>query len=624
MILALFFSVSFITTEVEAHSDIEEIKPDVMSMLEDIPDKIEISFGVPINLYTDSIQLKDSQGTSIKIEEPTLENNNKNVFVPIPDDLSPGTYTVFINVVAIDGHELNEQFTFEISQSIEEKEKVQIETENHLQFEKTIPHDGALIKKRPEKIEIWFTGEIENDSDVLFGLFNDKMNPIDIKKEYINPENPRSYIIELNEQLESGTYQANWYTQGKNGGDSGIFYFAVNEVTSIVNSKVPIDNVDNNIGFNKTAKWLSYVGVFVLFGVMFFQLFISKGAEYLQRWNIMVRLFYITALIGFILLLVLRFRELESVPFNELLTFQFMWLTFAQFILLVTAYWIKRIKYRLIVISSVIVLWSVSGHSSLSGHGGLYAIFFDLIHVFASAIWIGGLFALLIMIPKDNPIVWLKKYGKLYSEFAFLSIISLSLSGLGMIILYLPSFSLESLMVSNWGNYLLLKIILFVIILLIGLLQRYFLHSKKQLTSSFLLRTKTEIIIGVIIIFLAASLMSSSPRTAEQGIYPSQLVSDHDVSVTVDITPFKVGYGDMVLEFDTEQSIESVDIVLTMPPDYEREQRAFNLGDGRFQVTGALLHAPGTMNLNISVKTSRGDIVEIPYIIQVPGETMGN
>ncbi|MGJ9385390.1 copper resistance CopC/CopD family protein [Salipaludibacillus sp. CF4.18] len=620
MILALFFSVFFITVEVEAHSDIEEIKPDIRSMLEEIPDEIDITFAEPISLYSNSIQMKDSQGTSIEMKEPTVDG--KNLFLPIPDDLTPGTYTVFINVIGMDGHELNEQFTFEISQSIEKKENDKNEPENHLRIEKTIPHDGELIKKNPEKIEIWFTDEIENDRNILFGLFDDQMRPIDIKEEYINPENPRSYIIELNEQLESGSYQANWYTQGGNGGDNGIFYFAINEVTSIVNSKVSIDKVDNNIEFNKIAKWLSYVGVFVLFGVMFFQLFISKGAEYLRRWSRMVHLFYVTALLGFILVLIFRFIELENVPFKELLTFQFMWVTFSQFILLVSAYWIKLLKYRFLVISSVILLWSVSGHSSLTGHGGLYAIFFDLLHLFTGAIWIGGLFALLIMMPKDNPVIWLKKYGKIYSEFAFLSIISLSVSGLGMIILYLPSFSLESLMVSNWGNFLLLKIILFTIILFIGLLQRYFLHSKKQLNSSFLLRTKTELMIGFIIIFVAASLMSSSPRTAEQGVYPRQLVADHDVSVTVDITPFKAGYGDMVLEFDAEQSIESVDIVLSMAPDYEREQRAFNLGDGRFQVTGGLLHAPGTMTLDILVETDNGEIVEIPYIIQVPGERM--
>lgn len=67
------------------------------------------------------------------------------MFVPIPEDLPPGTYAVFINVIAKDGHEQNEQFEFQISQSIEAKAEETKKDEKHLQFEKSIPNDGEIV-----------------------------------------------------------------------------------------------------------------------------------------------------------------------------------------------------------------------------------------------------------------------------------------------------------------------------------------------------------------------------------------------------------------------------------------------------------------------------------------------
>lgn len=59
-----------------------------------------------------------------------------------------------------------------------------------------------------------------------------------------------------------------------------------------------------------------------------------------------------------------------------------------------------------------------------------------------------------------------------------------------------------------------------------------------------------------------------------------------------------------------------------MPHDYKRRQRAFNLGNNNFKVTGGLMHSSGTIFLDILVETSNCQIKEFPYIIQVPRQTM--
>lgn len=76
--------------------------------------------------------------------------------------------------------------------------------------------------------------------------------------------------------------------------------------------------------------------------------------------------------------------------------------------------------------------------------------------------------ALILMLPREHPIEWLKNVGKTYSKWAIISIFVIGLTGLWMSKNYVPTFSVESFLASNWGKLVLVKMVLFIEIIFIG------------------------------------------------------------------------------------------------------------------------------------------------------------
>lgn len=61
-----------------------------------------------------------------------------------------------------------------------------------------------------------------------------------------------------------------------------------------------------------------------------------------------------------------------------------------------------------------------------------------------------------------------------------------------------------------------------------------------------------------------------------------------------------------------------------MPPNYNVTYKAFKIDDGVFKITGNLLHAAGTMGMNVKVINANGEEIEFPFEIVIPGEMRFN
>lgn len=245
----------------------------------------------------------------------------------------------------------------------------------------------------------------------------------------------------------------------------------------------------------------------------------------------------------------------------------------------------------------------------------------DALHLFGVSFWIGGLLALLIMTPKEGRATWLKEAGRSYSKWAFVSLIIIIISGLWMTMSYVPSFTLESMLTSNWGKMIWLKVVLSLVIISLGYFQRRFLYRFAQNSvDPFFKRVRAELIVGGLILFAAALLITFSPSEAEQGVYPKELVQA-GIEASVEITPFKVGLNDIIIRFPLQQEeFEQVRVTFSMPPQWKVENTAFPVGDGVYQLTGNFLHSAGTMYIDIEATTSTGKKVVFPFRVQVPGQ----
>lgn len=617
LILFLTIFISLVDgTAVEAHSEIKEISPGMNEILDHSPERISVLFAEPVEVYSESIRLTNSIGSNVRIGKAVIDPTDKRlVTLPVETLLSDGRYTLEIFAIAMDGHEIKERFQFEIK-----KEQIsELDYWRNLTLVQSAPADGEIVPTSPNKIELWFSDEIELE---VFAIYDDNQSLAPIGETYVNPADASHYIIELDKKLSKGTYEINWYVRKDNKSKNGIFYFAVDEVTSITppeGKRVSMGGWQH-VGLIEFASWLSYLGVFILFGSMVFQLLISKGSENTNRWNKMKRIFFIMSVVGFLLLITIRKDEITNISVVEFIQFQFVWGMVLQLVLVLIAFFLRSMIGQVLMLAGTIMMWALSGHAVSDRYGGLISITLDALHLFSIAIWLGGLFALIVMIPKEEGLKWLKENGRKFSKYALISIFIMSLTGIGMLLRYLPSFTMDSLMISSWGQFLLFKVILFLVITFIGFYQMRLLksgidHNHTSLTA---ILGRTELIIGMSILFFAASMINTSPKAAEQGIYPTDLYSPVDVSVS--LTPFQMGYNDLIIKFDQSEDIKNVDVELFMPPFMTRTITAFSLGEGTFQVTGGLLHGSGTTYLNIHVTKTSGENLMIPYEIQVPGD----
>jgi copper transport protein len=621
LIISIVFILSF-PLSAHAHSALKNAQPLENEVLESSPSKVELWFKDPVVVHSDSIIVTDSKGDEFQNGYPHVDPQDPGHITVLLKELPAGQYAVKINVITPDGYVFKDSYTFVVK-----KEPIQPD-KNQSEFKliKSTPGDGEIVKA-PQKMDLWYTHPAEV---VSLGIFNNKGESIRFKEPYPDPEDLRHLIVEFTEDATSGTYQVTLYASPKDKSMNkvqldyvNVFYFAVDEVTSLVPAEGGTSTFwYGGLGAKQIAHWLSFLGLLTLFGGSLFHLLIATGRGNEERWRKVSLGLYILAVVGFFVLLIYRRFELPTLPLQELLALKFTWVPSLQLAVLSFGYWAARGKLRLLFLGLAILLWSfVTGHSTYPRYGEGWLMGVNGLHLISVSVWVGGLVALVVMRPKENSLAWFKEVGLAYSKWAFWSMMVIIGTGVWMSYQFVPSFSLGSLMISDWGKSLLGKVVLVTAILVFGFLQR---RTLKRITEGrirpFLLRARTEWIYAALILFAAALLIESTPSAAEQGVYPNRMVQDN-IELSVEISPFRVGVNDITLRFKNQPEFERVRVKFFMPPLIWRVgNNAFYLGDGTYWLSGGFIHAAGTLKMEVEAIKPGGDKVVFPFQIVVPGE----
>lgn len=609
-----------------AHTSLEKTAPQSGERVPQSPSAIELWFQGDVVVYSNSIKVTNGEGEDFDTGEPLVDpTNSRHVTTQLHEGLPPGNYTVHIHVLAPDGDPLRERYSFMVKEAPPTQEEPQLSTEEAwklLELETSSPSDGVIVASSPEQIELWFTQPAQLSA---FGLFDDRQGAVLINDPYTDPDDPRHHIIKLKNELSPGTYSAHWYATIEGKSKNGVFYFAVNEVSSIVPPQGrAVNDFFPQVTIKSLASWLAFLGVLTLFGGTWFYVVIAKQEGYVQRWKKASLFLYGVSILGLLLTVYYYWLEFTQISWTEFISFSFVWLPLVQMVLLSLSYAAGQGKRSLWLCGLTVVLWAFTGHSVQSSYGGSIGVLIDSLHLFAISIWMGGLFALFMFMPMEEPVSWLKEKGKRYAKWAFWSIIVIILTGLWMTLKYVPSFTWKSLISSQWGTMLGIKVILLSTIILIGYFQR---RSLQRLTHKvvipFFYRAKIELVVGLIVLLVAAFLIDLSPSAAEQGIYPDKVVQD-GVEATVQVSPFQVGANDITIQFTPHAEIENVRVNLSMPPQWRVDHQAFSLGQGTYRLTGNFLHASGTVYMEVKAKTTNGNEMIFPFQIKVPGDYPSN
>lgn len=609
LLLAFFFNIHL----VYAHSPIEKMSPGAGDVLEKAPSQIELWFEDPVEVFQGSIIVSSEDNKQVSLEKPQFDPKDKrHVTAVLPKILSPGKYTVQIDAISSDGHHVEENYQFEIKKPI----LSQGELLQRFKIEKSNPGDGTIVSTSPDQIELWFT---DKTNVTVFGIFDDQGTVVATSDPVQDPTNPSHFTVKIKNPLHKGTYSVHWYATVDDFEKNGIFYYVVQEYTHIKGTNgILKDSIFEHIGLLQLAHWLAFIGGLSLAGGILFELFAAKGKGNLAKWRKYSYLLYGLSTIGFIIEIIATRLEYKQVPITDFVSFPFVWITILQVIILSIGFWCLKGIFRLGLLSITVLLWAFTGHSSTPSYGGVLSIVLDGLHLLGVSVWLGGLLSLLLMLPKENPMEWLKEAGKTYSKWAIISIAVIAITGVWMSKNYIPSFSVESFLASNWGKLIVVKVVLIIEILAIGFLQMVYIKKISTSGLRFLRNLKIEFYIGAVILIIAALLIDLSPKEAEQGIFPKTKIVD-GVRATVNITPLKMGSNDITIRFENQPEFNLVHVKFTMPPDSIIEDHAFSLGNGEYRLTGNLLHSAGVVQMEIKATSTNGEIITFPFEVRVPG-----
>ncbi|OXT17188.1 hypothetical protein B9K06_12575 [Bacillus sp. OG2] len=617
--VVIFLLSLFPGTFTEAHSSIVKTLPEGGQRLNDSPDTIEIWFVDPVKLHSDTIKLIGTSGKSFNLDSTFIDPKNpRHIVGSVKKELPPDRYTAEINVIALDGDILTQKFSFEVLNVAPKK------NEGPLKLLKQSPNDGEIISGEYKKIDLWFNQSVDLTA---IGLFDKNQQPIKLKQPYKDPQDPTHIIVEFDEPLEKGTFQVTWYARPSQVDSSkkepdilDVFYFANDEFTPIKDTRdvTPMSKPwFSQIGFKQFGYWLIFVGITLLFGSSFFNRVVSKDITEYKSWRVIsLGLIFITTL-GAVLLITQQRIELMDLPLSEFFSLTYIWVPIVQIFLLFLGYTMKKIELVAFGLALITVPF-VMGHASYPRYGGFLTIILNALHLAAAAIWLGGIFSILTIAKKNEFSLLLERVSAKFSRWALWSLLVIIVTGFIMTFQYVPSFSIESFLKSEWGKAIIIKVALTTLIIIIGYLQRKVLKQiANNLFKKFYRRSMYEVVYGLLLIFFASILVVATPTEAEQGVYPQDRAQDSDIKVG--ISPLNPGLNVLTLDFNKELDIKSVKVKIAMPPDYSIEYNAFKVNKGTFKITGNIIHSSGTLSMEVEAVKANGDLKKYEYTIVVPG-----
>ena len=422
----------------------------------------------------------------------------------------------------------------------------------HNSFDSSSPSDGEVFEGAPSTWNITFAKSVPLES-----FSGEVINGDGIRTQLSNPtlgSSDNVVVVSLPPSL-TGAITARWKLISPDGHVvSGRVAFSVATSTPVVtiappqipssNSLAPAANVESDVGFSdgnpvpEVIRWslrsLGYLAILILIGLVFAEMFLAEGAlvAAMGRRLLLMSAAAITVvpiLQGWIFLADVNgysffkapldtFDLFSTTPGSMMLTRALTGAAISYAAIIAWPQLTNTIKERQAIglIGAYLITLAYTSHSR-SQALPLLGIPVDVLHVAASAVWLGGLAVLaLVVIPfidAKSALLTYTRYGR-YAQYAVITIV---VTGL-IQTLRLHGVSLSSLFGERHGQILLLKIVAVGLMLKVGDVNRRRLlknvpteDSPMIKRSTLLLRASyTELVCGVVVLALTSILVTSS------------------------------------------------------------------------------------------------------------------
>lgn len=519
----------------------------------------------------------------------------------------------------------------------------------HATLESSSPADGQSVLTSPSEIRITFSEAVTTISDGLSVLNADGKTVDTGSSEIVDG---RTLVAPISETLSDGTYVATYRVLSADGHPvSGSFLFGVGE-GALDQSALPSSNGDRLweiIG--GISRFIMYLAALVAAGVAFFLAFIHDRAE--DRWRIVpfVRIGSILALfsaIGIVMsqaaLLTGKGAVTDSNVLRGVLNQNLGWSLALLMIGLAAVHLSTDIPKKVVSQSfalsgglAVTVSFAVWGHATELSPTAI-SLAADAIHATAAALWLGGLVGLVMVLSLRTSETVGSTAGIIgrFSLMAFWSVIALTIAGLTLTITGSDA-NLNSILTTTWGQLVLAKIGLTLIIVLIAAWNRRTLvpsltnptknTGELAVRWATLLRTiRAEAVLLVAVVALTAIVVNLPPaRTAvvatTDRVDLTQRVDTGNVQLSVD--PAIVGPNTVAVRY-TDGTGQAVNVANSMSIEFSQPSAGLepitrqvpSSEPGVFVIQGNELSIPGTWTITIAVRT--GDFTEQRTSFEVP------
>jgi len=521
----------------------------------------------------------------------------------------------------------------------------------HATLESSSPADGQSVLTSPSEIRITFSEAVTTISGGLSVLNADGKTVDTGNSEIVGG---RTLVAPISETLSDGTYVATYRVLSADGHPvSGSILFGVGN-GALDRSAQPSSSGDRLweiIG--GISRFIMYLAALVAAGVAFFLAFIHDRAE--DRWRIVpfVRIGSILALFSAIGIVMSQAALLtgkgagavtDSNVLRDVLNQNLGWSLALLMIGLAAVHLSTDIPKKVVAKSLALsgglaatVSFAVWGHATELSPTAI-SLAADAIHATAAALWLGGLVGLVMVLSLRTPETVRSTAGIIgrFSLMAFWSVIALTIAGLTLTITGSDA-NLNSILTTTWGQLVLAKIGLTLIVVLIAAWNRRTLvpsltsptenNGELAVRWATLLRTiRTEAVLLVAVVALTAIVVNVPPaRTAvvakTDRVDITQRVDTGNVQLSVD--PAIVGPNTVSVRY-TDGTGQPINVATSMSIEFSQPSAGLEpitrqvpaLEPGVFVIQGNELSIPGTWTITIAVRT--GDFTEQRTSFEVP------
>lgn len=478
------------------------------------------------------------------------------------------------------------------------------------------PASGEVLEKSPDSIFVQFDEEIE-PAFYSLQVLSPSGERLDKKDASIDPSRPDRLVAGLAPGLTDGIYTIKWKVVSSDGHPvSGTFAFQIGDPGS---GSGPVVTPDNQVPSPEWSllliRWLWYAGMTLSTGTLLFQLVLLPRSarnnglpSTTQRSKLLLNLGIVLAAAGIIASLPQQTASNAGVTWTSALSadliretlqntsFGTIWkiqLALLALLAVASLLWMRMGSIQqprdtgirlagwaawaaLVFSQGLLLAKAFIGHAAAE-EGKALAVTADYLHLSAASLWLGGLLAIIFLLPAaapksasaeegapgQCPVAYWQAIGR-FSAVASASVAVLLISGIYGTAIHLPS--LEALYQTGYGLALLAKIVVFLFMLVLAF--RGFLRGRRR--SRPLGRgVWAELGLGFIALALAAVLANQPPPSTAGAGLPAPLeatVQGH--KITLEVTPRTIGKNHFAIKLEgpdgkpTDQ-VEQVTLSLT-------------------------------------------------------------